>query len=60
MYDMWSLLKMVNRHERLYSFPAAISTTQGILSFRKSVTDMCSSLLDNPLYINLFFNLFRY
>eukprot|EP01121_Diplochlamys_sp_Union-15-3_P014475 TRINITY_DN4610_c0_g1_i2.p1 TRINITY_DN4610_c0_g1~~TRINITY_DN4610_c0_g1_i2.p1 ORF type:complete len:308 (+),score=45.63 TRINITY_DN4610_c0_g1_i2:139-924(+) len=44
MYDKWGHLFIQNRHERLFSIPAAVGTEEGWGLFRIAATDMCSSL----------------
>ncbi|PRP88530.1 ubiquitin C-terminal hydrolase L3 [Planoprotostelium fungivorum] len=44
LYDNWGHLNIKNHHERLFSFPAAVSPIEGYQAFRRAGTDMCSSL----------------
>jgi hypothetical protein len=53
MYDMWGTLSQKYRHERLIAIPAAVGPQNGWATFRRSSTDMCSSLkgfMNNSLY----------
>jgi len=44
MFDMWGQLFMLKHHERMYPIPAAVSLNDGMVSFRRAATDMCSSI----------------
>eukprot|EP01130_Rhizamoeba_saxonica_P005833 TRINITY_DN230_c2_g1_i2.p1 TRINITY_DN230_c2_g1~~TRINITY_DN230_c2_g1_i2.p1 ORF type:complete len:255 (+),score=54.39 TRINITY_DN230_c2_g1_i2:543-1307(+) len=51
LYDMWGELKVKRHHPRLFPFPGAVSEKEGYQTFRRSATDMCSSLneVDNKV-----------